>query len=381
MMSKRSKSTPTKPPRDKGNFIAEWFGHRVYPAVEAGKAALDSQAAASCPFLTLAKSVPTSCVKKANSSGVCTISSVSNGARQDWLACPYRALSPELLNGAIRRLFELNSDSMLVLPAIRLADPKVRREVMGALDRGCPAFMYFDAKLGGELSLAATPRSPEFSFDVTIFELIDTNGEPGVGRFAVLEIQTADFHGSYAKAVKNLADALRLHRRTFPKMVQSNRQWLSDGVEGPNIANVFKRTFYQMMFKFQLARDPLCAGCALSISESVWDSWQKHLARPELGRAPDGSWNLFRPGEKRSAHVPAWILVFESDTESRVTPRPIVFRKVIATDARAISYFALEEAPAAAVEAIKASDGLYGALSARMSIIWPELKLRTRMSN
>ena len=80
--------------------------------------------------------------------------------------------------------------------------------------------------------------------------------------------------------VRNLRDGLRLHPNTFPDTLQANKNWLSEGVEGPNIANVFKRTFYQMMFKFQLGKHPRCAGCVLAIPQSVWDSWQKHLGAP-----------------------------------------------------------------------------------------------------
>ena len=38
-------------------------------------------------------------------SGVCTINNASNGSRQDWLVCPYRALDPNLIDNVVRRLF------------------------------------------------------------------------------------------------------------------------------------------------------------------------------------------------------------------------------------------------------------------------------------
>jgi hypothetical protein len=57
-----------------------------------------------------------------------------------------------------------------------------------------------------------------------------------------------DFHGSYRAAVTNLRDAHRLHGRKFPKELAQNQGWASEDVEGPNIANVFKRTFYQTLF-------------------------------------------------------------------------------------------------------------------------------------
>lgn len=59
---------------------------------------------------------------------------------------------------------------------------------------------------------------------------------------------------------------------TKPKVrattLQNHHWWLSERVEGPNITNVFKRTFYQMMFKFQLGHHEQCAGCVLAVPQS-----------------------------------------------------------------------------------------------------------------
>jgi hypothetical protein len=363
-----------KQKKDRGNYISEWFGHRVYPVVKAADAALNDQSNKLCPFLSAAKGLSQECIKKDAARGVCTISSVSNASRQDWLACPYRALSPELLENAIRRLFGVDPDGVTyVIPAMRLADINVKETIVNRLQAKERVFVYFDAKLGGELSIPATERSPEFSFDVTIFEIGVSEEKPHIGRFGVLEIQTMDFHGSYKTAVGNLTDALRLHRTTFAAEVQKNQHWLGDNVEGPNIANVFKRTFYQMMFKFQLARDARCAGCALAIPASVWDSWQKHLASPELTPVADGTFMLFKPGTAPMDHVPAWILVFDTNLSAPATPSPLVFSKVIATDAPSMSYYALEQAPIAALENIYSRDGLFGLMLRRVEKVWPEL--------
>ena len=54
----------------------------------------------------------------------------------------------------------------------------------------------------------------------------------------------------------------------FHEALKANQGWLSEKVEGPNIANVFKRTFYQMMLKFQIGTQARCAGCALALPES-----------------------------------------------------------------------------------------------------------------
>lgn len=366
--------------RDKGNFVSEWFGHRVYPSVNTAPQALADQTSKTCPFLSAAKGLVQECIKKDAAKGVCTISSVSNISRQDWLACPYRALSPEMLEAATRRLFGVDPDGVVfIIPTIRLIDPSIQGAIRDRLSARERVFIYFDAKLGGELSIPSTERSPEFSFDVTIVEIYARESTPHIGRFGVLEIQTMDFHGSYKGAVTNLSDALRLHSRTFAQEVQQNQHWLSDKVEGPNIANVFKRTFYQMMFKFQLARDQRCAGCALAIAASVWDSWQKHLAAPPLKPEGDGTFSLFKPGTTLPGHVPAWVLVFDTNIATSQSPSPLVLSKIIATDAPSMSYYALEQAPAAALENIYNANGLFGLMTRRMQKVWPELASTIRV--
>jgi len=363
--------------KDRGNFISEWFGHRVHPEVISDVKALDDQRKKRCPFLTDAKKEETQCIKAPASKGVCTVSSVSNLIRQDWLACPYRAIGPQLLNEAVKRLYNLPKTARFIAhPAILFEDAAERELVTASLTDGERVFIYFDERLGGELSIPATAKSPELSFDITIVEIITANGVLGLGRFGVLEIQTMDFHGSYRDAVKNLEDGLRLHGVTFPKNLQEHQEWLSDSVEGPNIANVFKRTFYQMMFKFQLGPSPSCVGCALAIPTSVWDSWQKHLAAPTLSNEGDGISGLFKPGASKPKEVPAWILVFDTDKAGKVTPAPLVFDKIIATDAPSISHYALEEAPREALKTVLTEEGFFGLMARRLRAIWPELVAR-----
>src|ERR1035437_10269491 len=87
---KRKAKTPA-PQRDTGNFVSEYYGHRVHPVVSATSNALSDQAAERCPFISKAIGELHKCVKTGRSAGICTISAVSNGVRQDWLACPFRA--------------------------------------------------------------------------------------------------------------------------------------------------------------------------------------------------------------------------------------------------------------------------------------------------
>lgn len=366
------KSTTPRAPR--GNYVSEWFGHRVYPAVVATERSLTDQSEENCPFLSHATAERRLCIKSAAARGVCTVNTPVGAERRDWLVCPYRALDPALVQNAVRRLFGFPDDqACLVIPAVRLIHDDIRAQVAQHLDDGGRVFIYFDDKLGGELSIPPTDKSPEFSFDLTVIEIERLDGLPHVGRFGVIEIQTMDFHGSYRHVVQNLKDGLRLHPTSFPATLQANQQWLSEHMEGPNIANVFKRTFYQMMFKFQLGQSSRCAGCVLAIPLSVWESWQRHLGQPTMTEEADGTFSLFPPGVGRPAVVPAWIYAFDLDHASGETPSPVVMPKIIATDAAAMSYYALEVAPAEALKNIDALGGMLSQMGRRLTKLWPEL--------
>src|SRR5438093_13215762 len=101
-MAKRRRPKPPAAAHATGNFVSEWYGHRVFPAVSLSQDALRDQQAVRCPFLTEAMGEERSCVKSVNAQGVCTISSVSNGPRQDWLVCPIRAIDQPLLDNVAR---------------------------------------------------------------------------------------------------------------------------------------------------------------------------------------------------------------------------------------------------------------------------------------
>ena len=360
----------------RGNFISEWFGFRTFPLVYGGEEAARTQTDCRCPFLTASSGVTRDCVKSAASSGVCTINNGSNGVRQDWLVCPFRALDPTLIDDVVQRLFASSpGEPVLVVPAPTIADPHVRREVLKQVADRKLAIVYLQSKLGGEVSVRGTERSPELSFDMTLVELSEAdNGLIGVGRFGVLEIQTMDFHGSYRRAVKNLKDSLRLHRADFPNALQSNQRWLSEGVEGPNVANVFKRTFYQMMLKFRLGLHPSSVGTALAIPQAVWDSWQPHLGRPNLVLRDDGQYTLTHPNAGSAVHD-AWIYVFDVDADSTVHPSPIVVNRRILTNAASIARYALDEVPSRAFVEAGADDALIAAIQRRLAVWWPDLAI------
>lgn len=236
------------------------------------------------------------------------------------------------------------------------------------------AIVYFEQKLGGEISIPRTDRSPEFSFDFTLVEIVAGGGALRLGRYGIIETQTMEFHGSYRHAVKNLQDALRLHRANFHDIVAHNQSWVSDGVEGPNIANVFKRMFYQMMFKFQIGKAQSCAGVVLALPRAVWDSWQHHLGKPVVSSygGHTGVMKMTKPGSDLGPRPPAWIYVFDIDADGNSTPNPITIVSRIATNAEAVAYYALEVSPAAAFDVGGPVDLLPRRIQERLRSFWPD---------
>jgi hypothetical protein len=360
--------------------ISEWFGHRIFPVVSGTSAALADQTSGRCPFLsqTLARTTP--CVKATPSRGVCTISATSNGPRQDWLVCPYRALDDSLLADMTRRLYHLPDNGLvLIRPVVALADENLRREITGALHQDHPrrVFVYFQDKLGGEIGLSRTPASPELSFDITVVELLPA--EPGtalrIGRYGVIELQTTDTHGTYQHAVTALVGALDLHPDQFAEQLAANPEWSGRKIEGPNVSNVFKRTFYQINFKFQVTKRDTSVGCILAIPQPVWDSWQPFLGAPDLLQQPDGTWRLL---DDHEASPTDWIYVFDIDETPSPEggPAPIQARLVIGTDAQTLSKAAFDIAPAKALEYGGATDAIVAAIARRLRTYIPGTEIQ-----
>jgi hypothetical protein len=275
-----------------------------------------------------------------------------------------------------KQLFGLPDDAGLhLLPASALESNKSQQQVVQAVSRGEPVLVFFQEKLGGEISIPATSRSPEIAFDITLAEILKEGSRHKVGRFGIVELQTMDVHGTYRNAVKNAKDALRLHGRRFYQTLRANPLWLSERIEGPNKANVFKRTFYQLVFKFRLGSAPHCAGCMLGIPTAVWDSWMPHLGMPRLAATGQESYALAAPGEvfgrRGLAETAARIYVFEPDADSRQSPNPLTVRKIITTSADALIHHALRMAPEAVVGRGGLVDNLPERISARLRQWWP----------
>lgn len=326
-------------PRQPTSFVTEWFGHLVWPPeeVDDSEAAVRDQREQRCPFLSNATQREVPCFKKARTDGLdyrtgfCTASSLSSGQREDWLACPARVFDEPftLIRDAIVHLFRLETDApMSVLPITRFDQPEVRRLVErraeGAADRVF-AFASNPPTLGGEIDIPESPGSPGNKVDVTIFEIvgIQEDGDLALGQFAIFEIQTADFHGSPLHAVAELrALGPPAAEADYHEAIAANPELLGRRVEGPNKANIFKRTIYQMILKIQMAKDPRCAGFCVVLPEPVWRSWGRHLGNPQL--TGDGATQRLEiPGTVPIEGVvepePAWIIVFKIDRESALT--------------------------------------------------------------
>jgi DNA modification methylase len=357
--------------RGKGNFISEWFGQRIYPVVRADVNAITGKKSEHCPFLTAILRQQTRCVKNENSLGVCTISSNSNGVRQDWLACPYRVIDSRIVRRSCQLIFGLGDAEINPLPASLLRDNKVRDELGQMLRSGATAYVFFQDKLGGEISVIGTAQSPEISFDVTLAELKFESGEFKVTRYGALELQTMDFHGSYAHAVRNLRDALRLHRDGFPEALSQDQQWASEKIEGPNIANVFKRTFYQIMVKFQLSGQGAAAGTVLALPKAVWESWQPFLGRPEVASG-NGDVDVMKShgGDPPSEHN-AYICVFDLDAHHKEPISPVKVERFIKLSADTLAYYAFKVAPQAMLTSIQSTDSILTRIRARLGEFWP----------
>jgi hypothetical protein len=164
--------------------------------------------------------------------------------------------------------------------------------------------------------------------------------------------------------------ATHLFPDTYSEQLGLHPEWAGEKIEGPNIANVVKRTFWQIFFKFGFGKSDRCAGTALVIPAAVWDSWQPFLGAPSLQHQADGTFRLSKPGEALPAKIPGWIYVIDIDAEATSTPNPLVVSKIIGTTSDALVHFALVDAPAYASEALLAEAGIYTTLRRRIRKFW-----------
>lgn len=363
----------------RGNYVSEWFGQRIYPQVRLSYPDVSGANANRCPFLSEVLHRPTHCVKSDNSRGVCTISSSSNGPRQDWLVCPYRVISSTIVTRGCQMIFGLPVPANPV-PVSILSDQRELEAFVGRVNSDGVGYVFFQDKLGGEISVIGTHRSPEMSFDVTVVEIKpDNEGGFTVSRYGILELQTMDYHGTYKHAVNNLRDGLRLHEETFPQALQANlEKWSGKDVEGPNIANVFKRTFYQMLLKFRLAGEgSAAAGTVLAIPQSVWDSWQPFLGAPQLEDESPGVRRLrVAAGAPEEAPINAYICVFDLDAGSDGRISPVDIKHFIRISPERMAHHAFTEVPAHILHAIQTDESVLATIKQRLGKWWPAFQIR-----
>lgn len=362
----------------RGNYISEWLGQRIYPTVRLSTTGFSKGNYDSCPFLTPVLSRTTPCVKNGNSLGVCTINTSSNGVRQDWLACPYRVIDSNLVSDACARIFSVKPP-FRPTPASLLGDQKTKASLCSRIKKHGRGYVFFQDKLGGEISILGTPKSPELAFDVTIVEISWRADRFVIERYGILEVQTMDFHGSYRKAVSNLRDALRLHGKRFPKVLSENLEWAAEGIEGPNIANVFKRTFYQIMLKFELGGRGAAAGTVLAIPKAVWDSWQPFLGNPITEKLADGTYTFSGSSESQKdagkSNPNAFICVFDLDADKVIPISPIVIEQFIRVTPERLLHQAFSVVPENMLAAQRNEDSILATIKARLATWWPELEL------
>jgi DNA modification methylase len=362
----------------KGNYVSEWFGQRIYPMVRIDMATMTGKRYGKCPFLTNILSGATDCVKSENSLGVCSISSSSNGPRQDWLVCPYRVIDSEIVNRGCAVIFGLQTE-VQPLPVSILEHDGELEKFKAAVKKNGSGYLFFQDKLGGEISVMATERSPEMAFDVTLVEMLYESGAFTVSRYGILEIQTMDFHGSYKHAVTNLRDALRLHGKDFPEALEGKPEWAGKNIEGPNIANVFKRTFYQIMLKFKLAGQGAAAGTVLALPRSVWDSWQPFLGAPELEDESAGIKRFKITRGQKAQVLNSFICVFDLDGRHNASVSPVGIDYFIRLSPDQLAHHAFTEVPNNMLHAIQSSDAVLSRIKTRLAEWWPDLQGRPRL--
>ena len=291
--------------------------------------------------------------------------------RGDWLACPYRILDQHftLLAAAIRTVRGIHdSESIELLPVSVLEVDERRKHIIEQLDTGAARVFLFTAnKLGGELDIPETDSSPGGKVDFSVME-VTAFPEAGpvpleFGKVMMFEVQTADFHGSPKHAEANLVALCPPgHDVSLPyhDEIRNNPELVGDRMEGPNKANIFKRTIYQMLYKMELARAESCDGFVIVLPAVVWTSWLRHLGMPPLTQdaadptllrleVPEAAGKQTRPNEELVKPEPAWIFVFDIDRTSHESPNPLRVVHRIATDSASLIHFAFEEAARKAI--------------------------------
>jgi hypothetical protein len=111
----------------------------------------------------------------------------------------------------------------------------------------------------------------------------------------------------------------------------------------------------------------------LALPKSVWESWQRHLGRPELTATKKGFYRLVSPKQGPTGVFKSWIIVFDIDPHPNDGPSNLILDKVIATSAEALSYYAFEIAPSTAVAVDGPIMSIDSQIRRRLGQYWPEV--------
>lgn len=364
-----------KQARLKGNFISEWFGQRIYPDVRLDFKSVSGTNWGTCPFLSAVKREKAKCIKAENAFGVCTISSAAGEAHKDWLVCPYRVIDSKIVNGSCAAIFG-QEPAVPPIPISVLNHGGGIADFDRSLAQHGTVLVFFQDKLGGEISISGTRSSPEVSFDITVVEISRAgSGAIRVNRFGFIEIQTMDFHGSYKAAVRNLEDGRRLHKNDFPAALRENQLWASERIEGPNIANVFKRTFYQTLLKFELSKEGAAAGTVLALPEAVWESWQPFLGCPAVERVSESEFWIAGADTKSFHGSNAWIFIFDLDDQAAEAISPVRIKSRIRVSASDLVRHAFVAVPDTMLRIVKTDDLLLRRIQDRVRKAIPTLSI------
>lgn len=102
---------------------------------------------------------------------------------------PIGVINSDIVEAGCETIFQAPLTSRPI-PISILGDRKGLAILEAALGRDGRAFVFFQDKLGGEISISGTEASPEVAFDVTVAEITKFDNFLKVGRYGFIEIQT-----------------------------------------------------------------------------------------------------------------------------------------------------------------------------------------------
>ena len=108
---------------------------------------------------------------------------------------------------------------LVLFLAPTLSVTTTQAEIQSALSNDARALVYFMDKLGGEIDIPGSRKSPEFKLDTTHVEIVPDANRFNIGRHGILKVQTMDFYGSYRAATESLTNALKLHPKNCSEVL------------------------------------------------------------------------------------------------------------------------------------------------------------------